>query len=70
MTMTLRDEQISENVMNLVGSGLLATTQANSARAWPPVMIRDFIRAHDTQTLDVDASATTGYVADCLSSSP
>jgi len=33
MTMTLRDEQISENVMNLVGSGLLATTQASSARA-------------------------------------
>ncbi|MDB9704603.1 CBS domain-containing protein [Rhodospirillales bacterium] len=70
MTITLRDEQISENVMNLVGSGLLATTQASSARAWPPVMIRDFIRTHDTQTLDVDASATIGYVADCLSSSP
>jgi signal-transduction protein with cAMP-binding, CBS, and nucleotidyltransferase domain len=70
MTMTLRDEQISENVMYLVGFGLLATTQASNARPWPPVMIRDFMRAHETQTLNVDASATIGYVADCLSSSP
>ena len=35
MTMTLRDEQISENVIYLVGFGLLATTQASNARPWP-----------------------------------
>lgn len=70
MNMTLRDEQISENVMNLVGSGFLASTNGRSARAWPPVMIRDFMRVHDTQTMDVDASTTIGYVADSLSSSP
>lgn len=69
MIMTLRDEQISENVANLFGAGFLASTNGSSERAWPPVMIRDFMRVHDTQTLDVDDSMTIGYVADCLSSS-
>jgi len=69
MIMTLRDEQISENVTNLVGSGALSPDSNTTTRPWPPVMIRDFLRIHDAETLDVDASTTIGYVADCLSSS-
>ncbi len=70
MIMTLRDEQISENVTNLVGSGFLSGTAETTPRPWPPVMIRDFMRIHDTQTLNVNATTTIGYVADNLSSSP
>lgn len=70
MVMTLRDEQISENVANLVGAVFASATTEANARPWPPVMIRDFMRIHDTQTLNVDATTTIGYVADNLSSGP
>lgn len=41
-----------------------------TVRPWPPVMIRDFLRAYSIEIRDVEAAATIGDIADYLSASP
>lgn len=49
-------------------------TNTKALRPWPPVMLRDFIRANDsrngTMAADVSPDITIGDVADFLASSP
>ena len=45
-------------------------SRRDPARPWPPVMMRDFVRAGEALAIDVDDTTTVGYIADFLAQSP
>ncbi|MEX0692908.1 MAG: CBS domain-containing protein [Rhodospirillales bacterium] len=70
MLMNAWDELVKSDVNALLNSVEGAHNDDEPTRPWPPVMIRDFIRAYGINTREVDAGVTIGYIADCLAESP
>ena len=70
MHMNAWDELVKNDVTALFNNVEGAHNDDERTRPWPPVMIRDFIRAYGISTREVDASVTIGYIADCLAESP
>ncbi len=69
MNMTLQDELITRNIADLMETDISAASGQIHARPWPPLMIRDVLKLHGTQTQEVDSETTIGFVADYLSTS-
>jgi len=63
------DEIVRKDVETMLNAAATPVNDSLPVRPWPPVMIRDFIRAHDIQPRSVTASVTVGYIADFLAES-
>jgi len=64
------DDIVKKDVDAVLSAAVVPVNDSLPVRPWPPVMIRDFIRAHNIRPRNVNASATVGYIADCLSENP
>ena len=62
--------EILEGGLNLPANANAPARPKGNIRPWPPVMIRDFLRAGNTTAIDVAPETTIGDVADYLASSP
>ncbi len=70
MDMNAWDDIVRVDVRNVLRNLASPVNDTETARPWPPIMIRDFLHADDVRTHNVDASATLADVADCLAESP
>lgn len=62
--------EIFDGTLNLPANANVSAKPKDNVRPWPPVMIRDFLRANNTVAANVAAETTIGDVADFLASSP
>lgn len=70
MDMNAWDDIVRSDVVGVLQGTTYAVNDVAQSRPWPPVMIRDFLKAYDFHVRDVDADCTVGYVADFLSEAP